>query len=378
MSKGRICVFCETWASGGIESFLTGVLLRQDPGELEIDLVTAEKGESVYTAPLESHGIRFFPLSGSPWKLLRNWAGFRRLLAERGYDAVYVNAFQALSFRYGLLARRAGVPVRILHGHGTDIRPQPLRPLKLLIHGIARGLYGGAGTENLACSREAAAFLFPPRLCRRGLVRILPNGIDIDRFRFRPEERQRMRGSLGLDGCFVLGSLGRLSSEKNQMFLLEVLRDLLPRRPEARLLLVGEGKLREALEQRAGELEVRDRVLFTGVTDKPQAYYWAMDAFLFPSLSEGLGIAAVEAQCAGLPLLCSEHIPDQALITPLARRVPLTGGAEAWAKAAASLALPEKREDYAAAVRAAGFDIADVSRTVRGALRGDRPAAPAL
>ena len=370
MSKRRICVFCETWASGGIESFLANVLLRQDMTEMEIDLVAAEKHDSVYTAALESHGIRFIPLSGSPWKLTENWSRYRRLLAERRYDTVYINAFQAMSLRYGLLARRAGVPVRILHSHSSDIRIQPSRSIKLLIHRIAGTFYSGVGTEYFACSDEAAAFLFSPCLRKRQRVRFIPNGIDTGRFCFRNGERDRVRGTLGLRDRFVLGNIGRLSGQKNQLFLLDVLKALLPLRPDAFLLLAGEGKLRQDLEKRAAELKVQDYILFFDVTDKPWELYWAMDVFLFPSLFEGLGIAAVEAQCAGLPLVCSEHVPDQALITDLAKRVPLTGGAEAWAKAVIGLNPPKDREQYAKKVKEAGFDIDNVSQIIRSALMG--------
>lgn len=368
MGKRRICVFCETWASGGIESFLSGVLLRQDPEETELDLAAAAVEDSVYTGPLRDRGVRFISLSGSRRRFLENGRRFRRLLAQRRYDAVYVNAYNALGLRYGLLARRAGVPVRVLHSHCSDIRPHILRPLKLLVHRIARSLYCGAGTEYFACSDEAAAFLFLPRLKKGGTVRFLPNGIDTLRFRFRAEERVRVRRELGLEDCFLLGHLGRMSGEKNQAFLLEVLAALLPLRPDARLILAGDGVTRPDLEKRAAELGIREKVIFAGLTDKPQELLWAMDLFLFPSLMEGLGIAAVEAQCAGLPLLCSEHIPARTMITGLAKRMPLAEGPEAWAKAAASAALPEDREGYADAVRRAGFDVREVSRTLRDAL----------
>ena len=373
MEKRRICVFCETWASGGIESFLTSILLRQDMSDMEIDLAAAEQCDSVYTAALMAHGVRFVTLSGSSQRVFENWKSFRRLLAERGYETVYVNAFQALSLRYGLLARRAGVPVRILHSHGADIRAQALRPLKLLVHRIARALYGGVGTDYFACSDEAAAFMFPTGGRGKHAVRFLPNGIETRRFAFQAEGRERVRSRLGLREDLVLGYIGRLSNEKNPLFLLDVLHALLPMHPEARLLLAGDGRLREAMEDRAARLKLRDRVLFCGVTDKPQELYWAMDVFLFPSLSEALGIAAVEAQCTGLPLLCSEHIPAQALMTDLARRVPLSGGADAWARAASSIELPKDREKYASAVRAAGFDAVDTAHVLRGALMGEAP-----
>ncbi len=337
---------------------------------MEIDLVVAEKRASVYTTPLEAHGIRFIPLSGSPWRLLDNWGRFRHLLAERSYDTVYVNAFQALSLRYGQLAKRAGVPVRIMHSHGKDIRAHCLRPMKLTLHYIARTLYGTVGTEYYACSEDAAAFLFSPRLRAKRTVRLIPNGIDTGRFCFREKVREQIRRELGLHDRFVLGYIGRLNEEKNPSYLLDTLQAILPIYPNACLLLAGEGKLRESLEKRAAELKVQDHILFFGVTDKPWELYWAMDVFLFPSLFEGLGIAAVEAQCAGLPLVCSEHVPDQALITDLAKRVPLTGGAEAWAKAVIGLNPPKDREQYAKKVKEAGFDIDNVSQIIRSALMG--------
>lgn len=343
---------------------------------MEIDLVMAEKRDSVYTAALEAHGIRFIPLSGSPWRLIGNWNRFHRLLAEGHYDTVYINAFQALSLRYGLLARREEVPVRILHSHGVDIRAQFLRPVKLLIQGIAKALYSSVGTEYFACSQRAAEFLFDSHKTGKESVRLIPNGIETFRFSFRREERLRIRSVLGLTNRFVLGYIGRLNNEKNPAFLLEILRALLPIRPDGYLLLIGEGKLRQDLEKRAAELQIQNHVLFYGVTDKPWELYWAMDVFLFPSLFEGLGIAAVEAQCAGLPLVCSEHVPEETLVTELAHRVPLTGGAEAWAKAVAGLDPPEERERYAAKVKEAGFDIESVSRIIRSALMGSETRSP--
>lgn len=371
MNKRRICVLCETWASGGIESFLANVLFRQEMPEMEIDLVAAAKYDSIYTARLQEHSIRIVTLSGSSWKLLENWHRFRSLLTERKYDVVYVNAFQALTLRYGLLARRAGVPVRILHSHNSDIRSHTLRLPKLLIHRISMLLYKGVGTELFACSDEAADFLFPASLRERGLVRIIPNGIETERFRFQGETRDLIRSHMDLEDCLVLGHVGRLCIQKNQVFLMKVLKALITLRPEARLLLIGEGELRETLEKKAEELQIRDYVLFYGVTDKPQELLWAMDVFLFPSLFEGLGIAAVEAQCAGVPLVCSEHIPQQALITDLVHRIPLNSGAEAWAKAIDSMGKPDCREKYADEVKRAGYDVEDVSRILHAVLMGE-------
>ena len=338
-----------------------------------IDVVVSELRDSIFTLPLQKRGIRFLCLSGSSRRPVKNWSLFRRLLRENRYDVIYLNAFQALSLRYALLAKRAGVPVRVLHSHNTGLRPHILRPLKMRIHSFARRLYGGVGTAYFACSPEAASFLFPAKVLRERSVCVLFNGIDTERFRFRPEQRKALRGKLGLEDRFIVGNVGRLCDQKNQLFLLDVLKALLPLRPDGCLLLIGEGEQRAALERRAVELGIRDRVILFGVTDRPEEMLWAMDAFLFPSRFEGLGIAAVEAQCAGLPMLCSEHVPQKALVTGLCRRLPLVDGPEAWAEAAAELSVPESRGEYAAEIRDAGFDVETVSQTLRGALLAAPP-----
>ena len=168
---------------------------------------------------------------------------------------------------------------------------------------------------------------------------------------------------------FVLGNIGRLCIQKNQIFLLDVLRAILPLRPESRLLLVGEGERRAVLERQAEKLGIRDHVIFFGVTDRPERLLCAMDVFLFPSVFEGLGIVAIEAQCAGLPVFCSEYVPEEAAITPLARRIALSDGPDAWARAAAACyGAPRGERD--SEIRQAGFDVDDVSRAMHDELMG--------
>ena len=128
----RICCFCESWESGGIESFLASVYTHADLSELEIDIVTSKLLDSVFTARLEKLGIRFYQLSGSQRRLLTNHAMFRRLLRERHYDVLHINAFQSLSLYYAKLAMQAGVPIRIAHSHNTALRKSPLRWAKML------------------------------------------------------------------------------------------------------------------------------------------------------------------------------------------------------------------------------------------------------
>lgn len=156
----RICVFCETWESGGIEAFLCNAICHMDLAGLEIDIVAARLGESIFTPALKERGVRFLPLSGSTRKLAENHRRFSALLAQQQYDVVHLNAYQALSLCYLALAQKAGVPVRIAHSHNTELRKSPGRPLKLALHRWAGKRYADVMTHRWACSASAARFLF--------------------------------------------------------------------------------------------------------------------------------------------------------------------------------------------------------------------------
>lgn len=366
MKTRRICCFCETWESGGIESFLNNVLLRMDLSGLEVDIVAACIKESVFTLGLESKGIQFVPLSGAVRDLRKNFAQFRELLRERHYDVVHFNLFQGLSLYYVQIAKEEKVPVRIAHCHGSGLRNSRTKQLKLILHRLGRYLWKDSATEYWACSQAAANFLFSNELS----VRVIPNGIDTNRFSFDAGERERVRRQLGMEENYVVGNVGRLSSEKNQQFLLETFAHLSRMRPESRLLLVGDGVEKTMLQRSAEQLGIAENVTFYGTSKQVEKLLWAMDVFAFPSLFEGLGIACVEAQAAGLPVVCSEGVPKEAHISPLIKAVKLSDGTVRWAEELSCCGGTEiSRMDGVPMVRGAGFDSSDVAKMIETTFR---------
>lgn len=363
-AKKRICCYCERWESGGIESFLFNMYSRLDPEKIEIDIAAAELRESVFTDSLREKGVYFYELSGSQRNVPANHRLFRALLRRRHYDVLHLNVFHGFSLAYLKIARECGVPVRIAHSHNTALRRSGTKPLKLLLHYAARRRYAPCATELWACSKAAASFLFPKRLLAQKGFRFIPNGIDVERFRFDPEGRAAARKELGIGGgTFLVGNVGRLCYQKNQMFLLNVFSELVKKRPESRLLLVGEGEDKKSLQARCASLGIAEKVIFYGTTDHVERLLWAMDVFVFPSRFEGLGIAAIEAQAAGLPVICSENIPRETYITSYLRVVPLRKGPASWATA-----LLTKRDCHDSGqmdlVKESGFNIMDTARTL--------------
>lgn len=357
----RICILCETWESGGIEAFLTNVISHMDLTGLEIDIVCARLGQSVFTSPLEARGVHFYSLSGSIRRLAENYRRFSALLTERHYDVVYLNAYQALSLQYLNMAQKVSVPVRIAHSHNTGLRKSIAKPLKLALHRWARRTYGDVMTHRWACSAPAARFLFgdaSPWI-------FIPNGIDVESFRFDSAARVKVRADLEVEGKLVLGNVGRLCYQKNQSFLLDVFKEVQEQCPESALLLVGEGEDRPRLEERARVLGIEKDVIFFGTTDRVEQLYWAMDILVMPSLFEGLPVTGIEAQCTGLPCLLSQSITQECALTSDTVFLPLEKGAEAWGAQVLDMTTHKERSSCADIVAAAGFSIDETAARVR-------------
>ena len=357
----RICVFCETWASGGIESFITSILINIDKSDMEIDIVAPCIKKSVFTPLLIGHGVHFRELSGNRNRVVKNGKLFLDVLKERHYDVIHLNVFHGGMLYYLSLANKMGIAIRIVHSHNNSLRRGQHYWLKLMIHRWASKHYIVKATDLWACSSAAADFMFSHGVP----FRLIPNGFDTKRFKFNLRHRDLLRQQLGIKDEVIVGNVGRLCYQKNQIFLLRVFAEFLKVQPNSRLILVGEGEDRDKLVREATLLRIKDKVIFWGTTDHVERLYWAMDVFVFPSIFEGLGIAAVEAQAAGLPVVCSDSIPEEACILHSVKKVPLSFGVDKWAE---TLEISQRRvhsrELCAAIVQKSGFDIEDVVKLV--------------
>ncbi|NOU70903.1 glycosyltransferase [Paenibacillus sp. LMG 31458] len=203
-------------------------------------------------------------------------------------------------------AKKAGLPIRIAHSHNTSSEG-----------GIAAKTYKwvagtfitSCATHFLACSSRAAKWLFSSK---QNKTMILKNGIESDKYAFSPEVREQVRQELNLSPeSYVVGHVGRFAHQKNHSFLIDIFAELTPYHPNAVLVLVGVGKLRQDIEKKVRDLNLMNKVLFLGVRSDINRLLQAFDVFVFPSWHEGFGIAAIEAQAAGLHCILSNVIPKE-------------------------------------------------------------------
>lgn len=196
----------------------------------------------------------------------------------------------------------------------------------------ARDLIESTGLRFIALHRQMA-----DELNRRFGVsdtEVVKNGIDIERFQSVDESREEIRSNLGIPiDSFVIGHVGRFSEEKNHGMILEIFRKVKESRNKAFLLLVGDGILRPTIEAKLNEsgLDTASLIL-SHRTDIPRILK-AMDVFLFPSTFEGLGIALIEAQAAGIRCVVSKNVPEEAFVSNLVLPVDLSEPVDCWCDA---------------------------------------------
>jgi glycosyltransferase involved in cell wall biosynthesis len=301
---------------------------------------------------------------------------FLELLRREGpYDVVHSH-LQHFGGPVVRLARHGRVPGRVVHAH-NDTRPidRMAGPVRRAYLAIASRWIRRHATAGVAVSGNAARSLFGPHWESDGRFRVVPCGIDLSPFR-APIDSNAIRASLGLaTDAVVLGHVGRFHPQKNHRRLIEIAREALRRDDRARLLLVGDGELRETIEALARSLGLGDRVVFAGSRADVPSLIRAMDVFVFPSLYEGLGLVVVEAQAAGLPCVVSDAVPDEALAIPeRVARMSLDLPASSWAEACLAAAGAPRDRNASAWRRLAGgpLDIATSAAALTDVYLGGR------
>ena len=148
------------------------------------------------------------------------------------------------------------------------------------------------GTVFVSCSDLASKWMFP-NVKDTEIVKV-NNGINLNLFRFNNETRMEQRKKItGGDKAFIIGHVGRFSYVKNHDYIIEIFSRINTKIPNARLLLIGDGKLKEVIQNKVKELGLDNSVIFYGICPNVNEILQAMDVFLLPSFSEGFPIVGV-------------------------------------------------------------------------------------
>ena len=338
----------------GIETMLMNYYRHIDRDKVQFDFLCNKKKPGAYDDEVKSLGGRIFHSPGlNPAKLPQYMKYMKNLFKEHPEYKI-LEAHNGAFGVYALHGAKLGkVPVRIYHAHGAAITKDWKLPLKL----ICLKFLPSNMTHHYTCGIAAARCYFGDAIVDAGDYEFIPNAIEVNRFIYNEEVRNRIRKEYNLEGKHVLGHVGRFMAQKNHTFLLDVFAELVKKDDKATLVLLGDGELMPEMEEKAKSLNIADKVVFVGNVSNANEWYQAFDTFILPSIWEGLPVVGVEAQAADLPSIFSDAITKEIGLSEKASFIPLDAPVDKWVTAILDGFAMTERRDRTELIRDNNYDI---------------------
>jgi len=321
--KVKIIHFVSGVNFGGVEAVIYNYFNNiKNCDKYENIMVSHEKINKDNQSMFKKLGFKFYEVTPKRESIFKNIIQINKIIRKEQPNIVHVHMTLS-SYMALFIAYINGVNVRICHSHLS------LNNLSLKDK-IEKILCNYYANTYFACSDDAAKYLYNTQNYKK--CYILNNAIDLKKFDFNEEIRESLRNKLNVNSKILIGHIGRFTEQKNHKKIINIFEKILIQNNNARLLLIGDGPLKEEIQKLINEKSLNDYIiLLSGISDI-EKYYQAMDAFLFPSLFEGLGIVAVEAQVSGLPCIVSNTVPKDVKQTNLVEFINLNEKDETWAK----------------------------------------------
>lgn len=333
------------WA-GGVENVVFNYYREIDKSKVQFDFYYDSDSTVVPPSELINMGARFIEIP--PYQDLPIYIStLRKIFRENDYQIVHSH-INTLSVFPLFAAWIEHVPIRIAHNHsvpgGGEIK-------RNLLKNFLRMFSRVFSTHYFACSEKAGRWLFGNRNYDDGNVIVIKNAIDFSKFIRKDSEITELKSQLGLKDKFVVGHVGRFTYAKNHEFLIDIFCEICKIRNDAVLILVGDGELHDKIVNKLETKKVKNRTLLVGQVTNPEKYYGLFDVVIVPSYFEGLSMTAIESQIAGVPIVISEAIPDEAIISNGYKYMKLTDSSRKWATEAVKIsnkkvAVNNKAEEY--------------------------------
>ncbi|NLJ32201.1 MAG: glycosyltransferase family 1 protein [Clostridiales bacterium] len=341
---------------GGLETLIMRLYRGMDRNKVQFDFLEYGEGRAYYDDEIEQMGGKIHRVVSKKQTPVRSILETAKIMKQ--YPIIHAHISSANEYFNIFLAELCGVKVRIAHSHSTS-------GLNNHLNTICRFFLSGTPTDYFACSSAAAKWLFPGKIIKNREYAVFQNAIDILNFTYNPTVRKEVRNKLGLSHEFAVGNVGRFCRVKNHGFLIDIFEKIHRIQPNSVLLLVGDGPLKKDIEEKVNRLGLSENVRFLGLRSDVPDLMQAMDAFVFPSLFEGLPIALVEAQTAGLRCFVSDAVPREVKITDSVQFIPLGNPAGDWAEKICGDGLSYERQDSSAQIRAGGYEISAAARKLQ-------------
>lgn len=306
----------------GLETMLMNYYRNIDREKIQFDFLTHRPNKSDYDDEIESLGGRvYYAPRLYPQNYLKYFKWMNQFFKEHPEYKIVHSHIDSMSYLPLLAAKKANIPVRIAHSHNTSID----KDFKYLLKQYFRLKITKVATDYCACGQEAGKFLFGDKD-----FTFIPNAIEVDKFLYNEDVRNKKRTELGIKDEFVVGHVGRLSYQKNHKFLIKIFNELLKSEPNSLLILVGVGEKEEEIKKQVKELGIDSKVKFLGNRSDVNELYQAMDVFVMPSFFEGVPVVGIEAQFSDVPCVFSDKVPDEVKFNSKTKFVSLEATLNEW------------------------------------------------
>lgn len=339
---------------GGAETMVLNIYRAIDRSKVQFDFIIHTYDKCDYNDEIRELGGKIYSVprytGKNHFEYKKAWNEF--FIKHPEYRIVHGH-MRSTAAIYLNIAKKYDI-VTIAHSHSTASRGNAVEAaiknfMQLLIRRTADYLF--------ACSVEAGKWLFGKKAIKKNNFMVIKNAIDADKYVFNEKKRNEIRKKLNIKNEFVIGHVGSFSQPKNHKFIVEIFNEINKQNKNVILLLIGDGKLKKIIENQILMFGINDNVILTGVVTNVYDYLQAMDAFLFPSLYEGVPFALIEAQAAGLKIIASDKITYGNKVTNLVDFVSLHESKSYWAYKVLQCAANYERKNMYFEILKAGFDV---------------------
>lgn len=351
--KRLLCII-SCMNTGGAETFLMKIYRKLDRTHYQMDFcVTSE--ENYYADEIYSLGGKIYHIPPKSKYPLKSFLSIKNLVKKENYQYVIRVNEHSLSVLDLIAAKMGGAKRLIMRSSNSSSGSK----MSIILHKLFKFLPAYVPDVKMAPSTLAAEYTFGKRNVRRDEVILLNNGLDIDKFAYSIEAREKIRKEFNIESKFVIGHIGRFNEQKNHEFLLEIFDQVLAVRDNAVLLMVGNGNLIDDIQSKARKKGIYDKCIFAGIRSDINEILSAMDVFVFPSFYEGMPNTVIEAQASGLPCVISDTITREVKIIDNVCCLSL-GNESVWANSIIDFEACG-RKDVMTEFLKAGYDIKSVA-----------------
>lgn len=349
----RIAHIIGKWVGGGVEAVVMNYYRNINHDKIQFDFICDSDSTNIPYEEIEKLGGKIILVP--PYQhVFAYQKKLKEVFLEGEYKIVHshINALSVFPLH---AAKKVGIPVRIAHSHSTTNKKEWK---KNLLKQILRPFSKVYATDYMCCSELAGRWLFGDKTYDQGKVYLLNNAIDLEKFAYNEKIRKSKRKELKIDDeTLVIGHIGRFVAQKNHTFLIDVFNELHKKEKNSALILAGQGPLMEEIKDKVNKLGLSDSVKFLGQRNDANELYQAFDVFLLPSLYEGLGMVAIEAQCSGLPCIASTEVPVIAKVADAMEFLDLSSDINEWVEKLEKELNKSKRENKIDKISRHGYNI---------------------